>query len=248
MRPQSIRWKLTAWYVAVLFCATGDAFQAPLIRRASVPGSRWQWLAWDMDFSFRVPVERPRYGWQRDTLHPIVRAIGDPNNLARVLLYRLLTESPEYRAALVDRITAALNHQLTPAYLKALLEQHRAFLEGAGETDLRFLEELEDFFQHRPDALRDQVRRGLQLEYPRPLTVRSAGSAEIDGHPVEAGWTGWYFPGQRITIATADETVCGWWREDRDGTTRQRERRWTFPLAAASSPGEPLLLRTAPCQ
>ena len=122
---------LTRWFLAVLFCATRDAYQGPgqfLDQRKETGG--WFWVNWDMDQSFR--------SWDLDSYQYLLERVGEgrrgrnPAEPRSVILTHLIAEDAEFREYFKRAVQKALNHQLTDAFLQ---ERYQHYLDMA--TQLR---------------------------------------------------------------------------------------------------------------
>lgn len=225
---------LSRWFTTAVFCSTGDAFQSAMVRDLTDPEGRWRWVHWDFDMSFRAMRGPLEHGWQRDPLRFVLRGPAGRNDPTRLLLWRLLTESPEYRRALAVRLTEALNHRLTGEFLAERLEYYETQAIDLG-LDRAFLGELAAFFAERPAAMRAQMRRALGLGPFHPVAVVAPpGTVEIDGHPTAIPYRGWYFDGQEIRARVRPEAAAGFegWRLDGRPLSRELEVRW--PVASGA--------------
>jgi hypothetical protein len=93
----------------------------------------------------------------QDPLRLVLEERGYPRLLYGRLLHRLLTEDPEYRAAMPARIERALETELTPGFLAALAARYEAEATELGLEDRQFLGALRDFFARRPEELRSEA-------------------------------------------------------------------------------------------
>ncbi len=190
-------------FVAALYCASGDLFQAALARdlRGAVADGRWQFIPWDLDQSFRDPKGMSRFAKERDVLAWTLHRAEHDGLLSGRLLRRLLHESREARQLTAQRATDALNHQLTPAFALALVSRYRALAAELGVDDLRFLDQLERYFAERPAGIYAQLERFLEVGPPLAVEVGApAGALAIDGFTAELPYRGRYPRGTMIAL------------------------------------------------
>jgi len=195
---------LTRWFIATVFCATGDAFQGPgQFRDPTRAAAQWFFVNWDMDQSFREP--------EHDTFDALlgkggrrrVRRDTDPRSY---LLTELLTNDPEYQEFFKRMWVDVMNHRITPAFLDQRFEHYAKLAAELGVDDLSYLTPLKRFLQARPAVVRALAEK--RLNSPPSVRVRIAGSGgpvTIDGHRVAAGWQGYYFPGMRVHFSIPDD-------------------------------------------
>ncbi len=189
---------LYRWALAVLFCATGDLFQGTLVKD-QVAGSRWFWVAWDMDDSFGVTDAA---GWQRDTFNRLVgRARRD---LRSNLLFILLANETERRTFL-HLATEALNHRLTERFLEERWRHYRAQAQvlGIGAETETSLARMREFLERRRAMLAEQLAARLvgRPAHRVTVTMPAGHSLLIDGRPWRGGYAGWYPEGMEIELA-----------------------------------------------
>jgi hypothetical protein len=124
---------LTRWFIAVIFCGTHDAFQGP--GQFMDPYRRpapWFWVAWDMDESFRI--------LDHDTFDKILESAtsqrGRRRNEPRPrILTGLLKDDPEYREYFKALWVDAMNHVLTPEFVRAKYDYYVGLAVKLGVQD-----------------------------------------------------------------------------------------------------------------
>ncbi|HVS15730.1 MAG TPA: CotH kinase family protein, partial [Thermoanaerobaculia bacterium] len=195
---------LARWFLLVTFCATGDAFQGPLVREEA-PVGRWFWIPWDLDQSFGYPREPG--DWQSDTIGSILRN----GELRGTLLRRLLKEDPRFRRHLLTVAAEALNHRWTPAVLAERAEAYARYGE-IYRLEAFDPEPLRRFLAHRPQAMRELLGRHLEAGPPRRLVLSGppGTAATVDGHPVRLPWEGWYWDGMEVELAGPAGAGLSW--------------------------------------
>lgn len=196
---------LSRWFVTVLFCATGDVFNGPMLLDETRPDARWFWVAWDLQFSFGLPYFPEQAGAERDIWRYAIlrRNRTDPR---AVLLRRLLRESPDYRAEFLRLFTDTLNHRLSEGFLAERLDHYRGWAEKMIVGDTRYLEQIDDFLVRRKGVLRRQLAEHLQAGESFQVRVEAPQKTAlvIDGYEAAATFSGRYFDGQTIDIRAAD--------------------------------------------
>jgi hypothetical protein len=207
---------LTRWYLTVIVCSTGDVFQAVMTRDRSgeVSDGRWFFVAWDMDMSFRRPKQARTEGWKRDQFRFVMGRPPGDKMPPRILLHRLLNEDPEYRAEFLRRFVAVVNHRVDDAYRRERLDHYAAQARALPVADLRYLGELEQFFELRFDEMFRQLEQHFQVGPPQAVTVRGpAGALRVDGYDVPAEYHGRYPAGLTVAVELAEPwrgRLAGW--------------------------------------
>jgi CotH kinase protein len=209
---------LTRWFIATVFCATGDPFQGPgQFRDPTRATAQWFFVNWDMDQSFREP--------QHDTFGALlgkgglrrVRRDTDPRSF---LLTALLADDPEYRDYFKRVWVDVMNQRITPAFLDERFEYYARLAKELGVEDLSYLTPLKRFLQTRPAIVRGLAEK--RLDSGPSVRVSIGGAAHgvtIDGHPVKTAWEGYYFSGMRIRLSVDDDyrsRLAGWRVNGRD--------------------------------
>jgi hypothetical protein len=209
--------RLTTWLTTVLFCATGDLYQDAMIRDRTgrLAGGRWTWIHWDHDMSFRSPRGSTRFGRLKDLL-PYLLWSGKPADVApaRELARRLILEDPAFRRRLAERIVRALNHELTPGFLDALVDRQARLARELGAEDVVFADRLRAYFAARPAQLLAQVEEVLGFGPAAEVeVVGPAAALRVDGHPIAAGYRGRYSVGLAVRVEVEPEQAArlrGW--------------------------------------
>ena len=171
---------LTRWFLAVAFCATGDAYQSPnqfLDTRRS-PGG-WFWVVWDMDQSFR--------DWRRDSYRDLLERIGelrrgrDDWEPRATLVTYLLADDPEYREFFGRLYADVMNNRVTEAFLEERYQHYAELASRLGVENLAYLESLREFLRRRPAFFRRISEQWLNLS---ATTVGpGAGPSPAPRHP-----------------------------------------------------------------
>jgi CotH kinase protein len=207
---------LTNWYLTVIVCSTGDVFQAVMTRdrRGEVSDGRWFFVAWDMDMSFRRPKQARTEGWKRDQFRFVMGRPPGDKMPPRILLHRLLNEDPEYRAEFLRLFVEVVNHRVDDAYRRERLDHYAAQARALPVADLRYLGELEKFFELRFDEMFRQLEQHFQVGPPQAVTVRGpAGALRVDGYDVPAEYHGRYPAGLTVAVEVAEPwrgRLAGW--------------------------------------
>jgi CotH kinase protein len=195
---------LTRWFIAVIFCGTHDAFQGPgqFMDPYRKPAP-WFWVAWDMDESFRI--------LDHDTFDQILESKtsrrGRRDNEPRPrILTGLLKGDPEYREYFKAQWVDAMNHVLTPEFVRAKYEYYAELAVKLGVPDTDYLPAVKRFLDERPAVLRTMAAQYLQTGPMVQLRMTAPGT--INGHQVDAGWTGYYFPGMTVQMSSAVGTTA----------------------------------------
>jgi hypothetical protein len=199
---------LTNWFISILYAGTTDPFQGAVARDRTDPDGRWFWINWDMDHSFMDLYSQVPNPWEVDNFTGVSAIIG--NERPRPLLFdRLRTESPEYRAYFLARLTEVLNHELTPEFMEALIQRYEATAAAFGIEDRAYLQTLRDYAAHRPAVLRAQMERYFASGPSYKLTVDPADSVhlKVNSRDVNKRYQGWYFANTPVEIEIVDGTA-----------------------------------------
>lgn len=206
---------LSRWFASIVFCATGDAFQAAMVRDAR-DGGPWRWINWDMDISFRVPRRNPEHGWQKDLMGDAFQGPAGYQDVGRALLWRLMEDDPGYRRDFAELLVEALNHRWTDEFFAERLDYYEGLLAAYEVPEHRFMAEMRGFLRHRPDVVRGQIVHYLAPEGGHRLRLRSPGDGylTVDGWDVPARYDGWYLAGARVRLAVGERFRSGFvgWR------------------------------------
>ena len=193
---------LTRWFVSVVFCGTSDPFQAVMFRDRTRPGAPWFWVNWDMDHSFMDYYRQALAPWRQDTFAATLRGSIFEGHVLR----RLIADDPQYRRHLADTFLDALNYRLTRAFLDERFRHYRGIAARFGLENAPYLEGLAEFLALRPRFVREMLVRHLGIEPLQRVTVEAPPGTplRIDGHPVSAGFAGFYERGREIRVEVAD--------------------------------------------
>lgn len=194
---------LTRWFIATIFNGTLNPFQSEMFRDETQPGARWFWVMWDLDRSFMGATDTGAEAWRHDTFATTLKQPA----LQSEIVTRLIAEDPSYRDYLRQMATHALNHDVTPEFLRRRLQHYRTIAERYGVGELDYIEALEWFLVLRPPEVRSLLTRYLdgvearrvRIEAPEGLEV------EVDGRRESADYYGWYFDGMDVTVALVDD-------------------------------------------
>ena len=201
---------LSRWFMSIVFSATTDPFQGELFRDETLPDAKWFWVNWDMDHSFMDLYNQARSTWGHNTFRQTLRK----RPVESQIVTRLLAEDPAYQTYLARLFTDALNHAVTPAFLRERFEYYRDLAIRYGVEHLDYLETLEAFLNRRPGVLRGHVRRYVKRDPAYRVAVKGPEDVEflIDGFPEATGYTGRFLGGQeiRVTLATARSDFSHW--------------------------------------
>ena len=201
----------TTWFLGVLFCATRDAYQGPgQFLDESVDRGGWFWVTFDLDQSFR--------DWDLDSFQYLLERVGERPRGRRsseprgVMFTTLIAEDPAFRASFEDRFDNMLNHQLTPAFLRERLAHYTSIAAEAGVTDLAYTERERTFLAKRPAFLRAAAEQWLNTapSIGVAITREGGGPLLIDGFREAQPYTGFYFPGRDVAVASPDGARLRW--------------------------------------
>jgi hypothetical protein len=193
---------LTRWFIATIFNGTANPFQSELFRDETQPDARWFWVMWDLDRSFMSASDEEADPWRHDTF---ATTLNQPA-LQSEIVTRLIAEDPSYRDYLRQTAAQALNHQVTPEFLRERLAHYRTIARSHDVGDLDYLDALEWFLVFRPPEVRRLLTRyldGVEARRVR-VDVPEGLEVEVDGYRKSGDYYGWYFDGMDVTVALVD--------------------------------------------
>jgi hypothetical protein len=216
---------LIDYAVLQIFAANNDWLHHNVKQfRPRTQGGRWQWILWDVDYSFGKEWQSFYDFDMIDWLYHETR----PNFERGSLLLRRLLDNPEFRAQFLTRFADLLNTVLTPERILTEIDTLAAELradigyevrrwprEGDWETSV---EKLREFAEHRPDAVRQNLKDGFGLEGTDALVFNppasGGGRVAVNGVLVpDQAWRGIYFKGFPVDIVAVPEPgyrFAGW--------------------------------------
>ena len=198
-----------------------------LMWRRSGPTGRWQWILWDVDYSFGLS---PLSDVEFDMVQWILQPANDDQEYSGRLLRRLY-DNDEFRNRFLTRLADLLNTSLQAESVVA----HIARLEAELEDDIVYeiarwsspgnwranVEYLRHFARQRPEILRRQVVDGFSLSGTAVLTFDQPAAGEgtvfVNGRPLPTlPHQGIYFQDTTIQIAAVAEPGYGFvgWQLD----------------------------------
>ena len=202
---------LTRWFIAMEFCGTLDAYQGP--GQFYLPGRRpapWFWVTWDMDQSFR---NQDLDNFEALLEQPGARRGRRANEPRPRILTTLLRDDPEYREYFKAVWVEVMNFAVTRDFVRERFAYYAARSLALGVPDSDYLPHVRTFLEQRPASVRAHAARWLGTPPMVRLQVWSGGRPfTVDGHAVESGWEGYYFPGMavRVSASGADGAAIRW--------------------------------------
>lgn len=190
------------WIISVLFCATPDALQGPVLLDLSRSDAKWFWINWDMDHSLaKTNLNYAPNAWEEDIFQRFY--MTEPRS---VLYHRLRLGSPEFRRYFMRLFADSMNHRLTREFLQERIEYYATLALSFGLDNREFNEEVTQFFAYRKPVLRDQMKTYFDSGDSYSCRVNGPDDVrfEIDGYPEKPGYAGWYFEKTPITISITD--------------------------------------------
>ena len=202
---------MTRWFLSVVFCATGDAFQGPgQFRDETRQRGEWFWINWDMDQSFRLQSADSFYSLLEQ---PGQRRRGRRHSEPRAaVLTHMLREDPEYLDYFKREFARMLNQQVTPEFLDERYRYYEEVARSYGVEDLGYLEALREFFSKRHDVLWELAHQHFDTGAAVALRVIAPpGGVLVDGSGVGGTFDGRYFPDMMLDLSVpANQPVSHW--------------------------------------
>ena len=192
---------LTNWIISVVYVGATDPFQGAVILDETARNARWRFINWDMDHGFRDVYDQVPLNWEIDNFTGR-NAIFRSKNPRAIVFNRLRQESPEYRKRFLARFVEVLNHVLTAEKVRAIIENYKIIATQLEMDDTLFLQKMEEFAEFRPTILREQLDRHFDAGTAYRLTIanHSGASITVDGYPIGANYSGWYFSETPVSI------------------------------------------------
>ncbi len=202
---------MTRWFLSVLYCATGDAFQGPgQFRDETLQRGEWFWINWDMDQSFRLQSVDSFYDLLQQ---PGKRRRGRRDSEPRAaVLTHMLREDPEYLDYFKREFARMLNQQVTLEFLDERYRYYEGVARSYGVEDLRYLEALREFFSKRHDVLWELAHQHFDTGTAVALRVIAPpGGVLVDGSGVGGTFDGRYFPDMVLDLSVpANQPISHW--------------------------------------
>lgn len=205
---------LTRWFVSVSICGTTDAAQGPLLLDETRSDSRWFWLNWDMDHSFKSKASPSnKQPWEEDLFE---RELRRDRDMRTILLKKLIATSPEYRDYLLEVFTETINHRVTEEYLGKLLKRYELIAHQYAPDFAGDIDRVRHYLANRGPALRAQMGNYLKggPSYPVTVVVPAEKTVGIDGNPTRGVYSGWYYQPVpiRLSVEGTDAADFAHWR------------------------------------
>ena len=108
------------------FAGERDPYQGAAFRDERTPGSKWQWLHYDLDQSFvrdssePAEIDRRKPGFRLFTDY----LTGERGSDIRAVLFRRLIQDPTFRDYFTDLVLGLLHHSIDAEFLQGLLERY----------------------------------------------------------------------------------------------------------------------------
>ena len=95
-----------------------------------------------------------------------------------------------------------MNFAVTRDFVRERFAYYAAQNLALGVPDSEYLPKVRQFLEHRPAIIRAHAAHWLGTGPMLRLQVWSGGrSFTVDGHAVESGWEGYYFPGMSVRVS-----------------------------------------------
>lgn len=182
--------------------------------RPRTQGGRWDWILWDIDYSFGKEWQSFYDFNMIDWLYTETQ----PNFERGSLLLRKLLDNPDFRIKFISRSSDLLNTVFYPDRVAARVDELAAELRDSIQYEVarwprkgdweESVEKLLEFVRRRPDAFRQNMIDGFGLagtdaiQFTPPAIGQ--GRMVVNGLLLpEEPWQGIYFKGLDVTIMAA---------------------------------------------
>jgi hypothetical protein len=214
---------LSRQIISIVFLGTTDWRQGAAVLDLNKPDAKWTWINWDMNHSILDGLSEwgwlegiTRESWEQEGFELILAGkkwyvrnakvrslrIWDVRS---ILFARLIKESPEYCEYFVRLMMDILNHRLRDDFFQPLIERYKRLAISYG-FEREAYTRIEKYVQNRPAFLRKQIQQYFKkgecflCEVEGPTGIQY----QIDGYPEKAGYQGWYFEGDKLTVKILD--------------------------------------------
>jgi len=208
---------LSRWHISQLFCSNTDAYQGLTLLDKSKSDSKWFWINWDMDHSFRNKYETELKNiWEQERAFDVlVYHRKDKTNDPRITLFRrLINEDPRFRKYFEGLFMDAMNHRITPVFLNSRVKHYEKIALSFGFFDMEYINQIRLFLDNRPAFIRKLMKKYFNSPESYLCIIKGPDNIEdeIDGYSSSSGYKGWYFKGSQISIKVNDDrkTVSYW--------------------------------------
>jgi hypothetical protein len=185
------------------------------IRYWKVPGGKWRWILYDMDFGLNLFDSN---GHNHNTLAFALQTNGPswPNPPWSTFLLRKMLESPVFKQKFVNYFADNLNSRFLPGNARAHLEevlasynneltQHRQRWGLNSNNWLQSLNAMRSFLDLRPNIMRSHLRTqfGFPGSYQLTLEIEESGSGKVVLNSLTldySEWSGYYFVNNPIQL------------------------------------------------
>lgn len=182
-----------------MFSGTTDWAQGAAVRDDTDAGSRWFWVHWDLDQSFR---RTRRSAADRPALALIAepRRTNERRDVRARIFNRLRQEDPDFGAHFTALATDLLNHRLGTVFLDSLVEEYGYLLNSRQQSELR------GHFERRPGMIRAELAEYLDAGPSYHVTIDGPAGLvlDVDGYAEASGYEGRYFSQTPITAGVAE--------------------------------------------
>jgi hypothetical protein len=245
---------LSLWWISQLFCAGNTIYQGPIVLDKSKPDSKWFWINWDMDQSFKNNFEPGKENTWEQELN-LYNVINNPEKDKKnrqtkfyqgddpraVLFRRMSREDPEFKKYFQRLFMNVMNHKLTLEFLESRVDYYEKTNIASGVPDTRFTNGLRLFIKHRPEYLRILMQR--YFKSPESFHCKVNGPKdviyEIDGFSSKSGYEGWYFKGSDITVnvrSKSGKPLSYWMVNGQKIESNNNQLRYTINSATSIEP------------
>ena len=205
----------------IMWCGVDDWAQGARLRDRRADHPLWTWVHWDMDRGFQHSYSKqPCLVWQKAGLDLVlgVREVeqkGDrpqtfhsqQTSLRAIVFKGMLANDQEFRDLFLSIAARSMNHLLTREWMEPLIVELGSGLEAVELRDATGAARA--YMGQRSKWMMKDICDLMGLGAPVWIRLRGPQGVEltVDGYPVGPKYSGWYFPGQTITVASPEPIV-----------------------------------------
>lgn len=204
---------INTWIVNII-CGNSDPYQGVALLDKTRPDSKWFWLMWDMDHSFKNIYEHDKkYTWEQERPISLVYSDTKKETDPRYFIFRkLIFHDEQFRKLFKKRMEEQYNYILTYEYLISVVDKYMDIAKSFGMNVSKAQVELQEYMLRRPEFSMNMMNRYFKLGDVKKVSfsIPSRASVVIDGHIVKKSFTGLYFQGSEITLSSDKGMIKGW--------------------------------------
>lgn len=204
---------INTWIVNI-FCGNSDPYQGIALLDKSKSDSRWFWLMWDMDHSFKNIYEpEKKHTWEKERPLNLVYSNTKKETDPRYFIFReLIFNDESFRTLFRKRMEEKLNYVLTADFLSSVVDENSRAARSFGMNMTSTDQELHEYMNKRPEYVMMMLNRFFNLGEVKRVSIRARVLSPVlaDGFNISGDFNGLYFQGSEISLSGKNSAVKGW--------------------------------------